>query len=269
VTELLTMEFFRNALFMSIFLGILFGVISFFIVIRNMSFLGAGLAHMAFGGVALGVLTGINPFYTALVFCMLAVILMRRISKKGSISYDAGIGIFFSFSMALGAIFIALSRNYTFDLSGYLFGNILGISKTDFWFVLTTSVFFLPFFAICFHKILFMSFEEDVAVVNGINTSLLDVFVLIFLAMIIVVSIKIVGIILVTALVVLPGSFGMLLSNNYRVVIISGIVYIVLIMTGGLFLSYQLDLPAGATMVTLGTIVYFLIFLILNLFHSD
>jgi len=255
--ELLTMDFFRNALYMSLLLSLLFGVISFFVIIRNISFLGAGIAHMAFGGVALGVLAGINPFYTSLVFCLLAVFLLFYVQKQGSISYDAGIGIFFSASMALGAIFIALSRNYTFDLSGYLFGNILGVEQADFIYVLVTAAVLLPFFMICFQRVLFLSFEEDVAAVSGIKTTMLSLFVLIFLALVIVVSIKIVGIILVTALVVLPGSFGMLISRDYRKVILSGVLFTVVIMTGGLFLSYLLDLPAGATMVTLGTVIYF------------
>lgn len=255
--ELFSLTFFRNALLMCVFLSVLFGILSFFTVMRKMSFLGAGIAHTAFGGVALGILLGINPFFTSLAFCVLTAILIGKLARYGSITYDTSIGIFFAFSMALGALFIAIKQAYTFDLSGYLFGNILGVTLFDTISVLVVLFLFIPFILIFLHRILFMTFDSEVAVVSGVKTSLLDTVLLIFLASIIVTSIKIVGIILVSALVVLPVSFGMLLSKNFRVVMLAGILYAMVIMVGGLFLSYALSVPPGATMVIGGTIIYF------------
>ena len=256
--ELFHLHFFRNAFIMSVLLGILFGTLSFFVVMRKMSFLGAGIAHTAFGGVALGVLIGLDPFITSLIFCTLAAILLGKLVRYGKISYDMGIGIFFSFSMALGALFLAFKRGYAFDLMSYLFGNILGVTFGDALIALGILCVFLPFIFIFIHRILFMTMDEEVAAVSGIKVSLLDTILLVFLAAIIVTSIKIVGIILVSALVVLPASFGLLVSKNYRIVIISGILFTMVVMIGGLFLSYLLDTPAGATMVTGGTALYFL-----------
>ena len=255
--ELFGFQFFKNAFIMSLMLSILFGTLSFFVVMRKMSFLGAGIAHTAFGGVALGILLGINPFYTALIFCSISAILIGRIARYGNISYDTSIGIFFSFSMALGAIFIALRKEYTFDLMGYLFGNILGVTSFDKSVALFAILIFIPFILIFLRRILFITFDEEVAEASGIRTENLDTLLLLFLAGIIVISIKIVGIILVSALVVLPASFGLLLSSNFRMVILLGILYTIVIMIGGLFLSYYLDTPAGATMVTAGTLIYF------------
>ena len=265
MTGLLEMAFFRNAFLMCFLLGLLFGLLSFFIVMRKMAFLGAGIAHTAFGGVALGILLGVHPFYTSLVFCVGSAILIGKLVKVGKLSYDTGIGILFSFAMALGALFIALRKAYTFDLSGYLFGNILGVTTTDLFLVLGTMLVVVPFILILFQKLLFITFEKKVAEVSGVKTNLLDMLLLIFLALVIVVSIKIVGIILVSALVVLPASFGMLLSRDYRKVIIIGVSYALFIMIGGLFLSYYTDTPAGATMVVGGTVVYFVGLLIRNI----
>ncbi len=256
--ELFSLTFFRNAFLMSLLLSLLFGLLSFFIVIRKMTFFGAGIAHTAFGGVALGILLGIHPFYSSLVFCLLSAILIGKLVKYGNISYDTGIGIFFSFAMALGVLFIALKQDYTFDLSGYLFGNILGVTQTDLLLTLCAVLLFIPFFVGSFQKILFMTFDEKVASVSGVKTDLMDTLLLIFLAIVIVVSIKIVGIILVSALVVLPASFGRLLYSEYRKVIAASVGYTLFIMIGGLFLSYFLDSPTGATMVVAGTCVYFL-----------
>ncbi|MBP7735408.1 MAG: metal ABC transporter permease [Spirochaetes bacterium] len=267
--ELFQLHFFRNAFIMSFIVGILFGILSFFVVMRKMSFLGAGIAHTAFGGVALGVLIGIDPFLTSLAFCTAAAILIGKLVRFGRISFDMGIGIFFSFSMALGAIFLSLKKGYAFDLMSYLFGNILAVTAADNVIALAVLAVFVPFIIIFIHRILFMTMDEEVAAVSGVRTEVLDTLLLIFLAGIIVISIKIVGIILVSALVVLPASFGLLLSRNYRKVIMIGIVYTVAVMVGGLFLSYYLDTPAGATMVTAGTVIYFLSLGAVKLFRSD
>ncbi len=255
--EAFSMNFFRNAFIISILLSVIFGILSFFIVMRKMSFLGAGIAHTAFGGVAIGVFLGINPFITALGFCILIAVLLSRLVRNVNISYDTGIGIFFSFSMALGALLISLKKAYTFDLMGYLFGNILGVTSSDVIITAVALTLFMPFVLLFLNRIIFMSFDEDVASVSGVHTAALDTVMIIFLAGIIVVSIKIIGIILVTALVVLPASFGLLLSRRYKRVIIISIIYTLVAMTGGLFISYYLDTPAGATMVTAGTVAYF------------
>lgn len=259
--ELISMDFFRNALIMGLIISVIFGVLSFFVVMRKMSFLGAGIAHTAFGGVALGVLLGVSPFLSSLLFCAAASLLIGKLVRIGKISYDTSIGIFFSFSMALGAVFLALKNDYNFDLMGYLFGNILGITVLDNIIAAGMLLVFLPFLAIFFQRLLFMTFDDEVAVVNGVKTGMLDTALLLFLAGIIVVSIKIVGIILVSALVVLPASFGLVLSDDYKKVISAGVLYTFLVIVGGLFLSYMIDTPAGASIVTLATVVYFFVLL--------
>ncbi|MBN1498295.1 MAG: metal ABC transporter permease [Spirochaetes bacterium] len=255
--ELFRLDFFLNAFLTSCILAALFGMLSFFVVMRKMSFLGAGVAHTAFGGVALGVLTGLNPFLTSFAFCILAAVLIGKLVRHGRVSYDMGIGIFFSFSMALGAIFLSFREGYAFDLSSYLFGNILAVTRTDVIIALAVLALFAPFIFIFVHRILFMTMDDEVATVSGVRTGLLDTVLLVFLAGIIVISIKIVGIILVSALVVLPAGFGLLVSRNYRTVILAGILFTAAVMIGGLFLSYLLDTPAGATMVAAGTLLYF------------
>lgn len=257
LASLFSLEVFRNAFAMSLILSLLFGILSFFIVMRKMAFMGAGIAHTAFGGVALGVLMEIDPMITSVIFCTGAALIIGNMARSGRISYDTGIGIFFSFSMALGALFIALKEEYTFDLTGYLFGNILGITQTEIYIALTILVLFLLFIALFFPKLLFLTFDPEVSRASGVATVWLDNMLLLFLALIIVVSIKSVGIILVSALVVLPASFGMLVSGNYRFVFLLGIIYAVFIMLSGLYLSNLLNSPTGATIVTAGTLLYF------------
>ncbi|NQT24847.1 metal ABC transporter permease [candidate division KSB1 bacterium] len=268
MSELLAMSFFHNALCMSLLLSGLFGLLSFFVVLRKMVFLGAGIAHTAFGGVALGILLGVNPLYTSLGFCVASAILISRLVRSGNVNYDTGIGIFFSFSMALGALLISLRRAYSFDLSGYLFGNILGVSAFDLVITCITAALFALFFSLFFQKLMFITFDPLVAEVSGIRVQWIETMMLIFLAVIIVVSVKMVGIILVSALVALPASFGLLLSKRYQIVLVISIFYAMTILIGGLFLSYTLDTPTGATVVVLGTFLYFITFIIKLILRS-
>lgn len=255
--ELFQFQFFRNAFAVGILIAIIFGIFSFFAVMRKMSFLGVGIAHAAFGGVALGILLGIHPLLTALGFCILTALLIGTLKRQGKISIDSGIGILFSFTMALGAIFLALKRDYTFDLNGYLFGSILGVTQFDL--IITGIAFavFIPFMLFTMKRLVFLSFDEEAAMISGLNVRFLDSMLMIILAGIVVVSIKVVGIILVSALVVLPASFGLLITHRYQNVILIGVIYALVMVIGGLFLSYYLNSPPGATIVTLGTLTFF------------
>ena len=257
MSDLLMLSFFRNALMVSVLLSLMFGMLSFFAVNRKMAFLGAGIAHTAFGGVALGVFLGIQPLFVTLVFCIAAAVAIGKLVRHGNISMDVSIGIFFSFSMAIGVLLITLKKAYTFDLAGYLFGNILAVSTFDLAVVSVCAVIFILFILIHFSKLIFMTFDEPVAQICGVSVRRLDTLLLVSLAAIIVVSIKVVGIILASALVVLPASFGMLWFKTYRRVIAASMLFALFCMTGGIFLSYYLNAPAGATIVTLGSVMYF------------
>ena len=129
--EMLNFEFMQNAFLAGIVLGVVLAVVSFFVVLRRYSFIGVGVAHSAFGGVALGSLMGISPTLTALGFAVVVANAIGYIGRQEKLSTDTAIGIFFALAMALGVIFIGLSDKYNTDLFGYLFGNILAITRTD------------------------------------------------------------------------------------------------------------------------------------------
>ena len=129
--EILGFEFMRNAFLAGMMLSLVLAVVSFFVVLRRLSFIGVGVAHSAFGGVALGTLLGISPTLTAVGFAVIVSNAIGYIGKQGKLSTDTAIGIFFSLAMALGVIFIGMSDQYNVDLFGYLFGNILAITRHD------------------------------------------------------------------------------------------------------------------------------------------
>ena len=256
--ELLTIDLFRNAAAVGLMTSAFFGLISFFIVTARLTFLGAGIAHTAFGGIAIGIFTGLNPYMTALLFCIAATVMIDKIARSGRTGHDTAIGIFFTLSMALGGILLSLKGGYSFDLASYLFGSILGVSRFDMIFsgvLFTASALTLTVF---FNRILFASFDRESAAASGMNADFYYSILLALLAASIVAALKIAGIILVTALVALPASFALLLSKKLKNVIIISIVFSIFTVQGGLVLSFYTDTPPGATISLLGGAAYLL-----------
>src|SRR4030043_1084362 len=138
--EILSSAFMQKSFFVGIIVSLISGLVSVFVVLRKMSFIGAGISHAAFGGVAIGFFTGINPTITAIFYCIAVAIGIELVSRKGKVSEDVSIGIFFASSMALGIVLVSLSKEYNVDLFGYLFGNILAITDGEVILTLFTTV---------------------------------------------------------------------------------------------------------------------------------
>jgi ABC-type Mn2+/Zn2+ transport system permease subunit len=133
VPDILTYTFMQRALAASILIGTVSAIIGVYVVLRGLAFIGAGIAHASFGGVALGFLLGINPILAAVVFCLVTAWGIAWTSRRAEVREDTAIGIFFAATMALGILFIGLMRNYNVDLFGYLFGSVLAVTQEDLW----------------------------------------------------------------------------------------------------------------------------------------
>lgn len=238
-------------------LSLVLAFVSFFVVLRRLSFIGVGVAHSAFGGIALGALTGLPPTLTAIGFAVAVSNAIGLVSRRGKLSTDTAIGIFFSLAMALGVIFIGMSDRYNVDLFGYLFGNILAVSRTDLVVIAVLGGLVLAAMILFFKEMLFIAFDREVAFVSGIAVAAFDHFFLTVLALSIVISIKLVGIVLVSALLVIPGAAAAQITRHYVSMIAVAIGVALTATVGGLFLSYYLDLASGATIVTLAAAIFF------------
>jgi len=254
--EILALEFMQRAILAGLILSVVCSVVSVYVVLKGLSFIGVGIAHSAFGGVALGALLGLNPIGTAMVFSVGVAWLIGLASKRGQLSEDATIGIFFPVAMAFGVICIGFQEGYTVDLFSYLFGSILAVGRQDLWLISLLGLLVLFFIAGFFKELLFFIFDEELARVNGIPVTFIFYMLLTLIAITVVVSIKIVGIILVSSLLVIPGSASYLLTHRFNWMM----VYSVLIGTGstmvGLAISYKFDLAAGATIVITSAFVF-------------
>lgn len=256
MSDLLSLSFMQNALAAAVMVSILCAVISFFVVLKRLSFIGAGISHSAFGGVSLGVLLKVNPTLAAVAFAVAAALAIGQISRKSEIHEDTAIGILFAAAMALGILLLSLSKSYTTDLFGFLFGNILAVTRLDIVIIGLLSGCVLLLVKLFFKELLFLSFDEEMAQVSGLPVAFLHLLLLGLMAVTIVVSIKIVGIILVSALLVIPGATGYRLTSNYKRMLLISVSVAVASSLMGLGASYYLDIPSGATIVLTATLIF-------------
>jgi zinc transport system permease protein len=262
MTEILSYGFMQRAFIAGIAMAILAGFISVFIVLRRVSFLGSGISHAAFGGVAIGFSLGINPLAAALVYCIAVAFAIEVISTKGKLAEDASIGIFFSGSMAMGVVLISMSKSYTVDLFGYLFGSILAISDTEMYMAIAMAVAGIIIFSLILKDLLFITFNEELAVTNGIPVRLMKAIFLLSMSVAIVIGIKVVGIILISALLVIPGATAKLLTQRFYGMLVLSSLSAVISTVLGLFVSYIYDLAAGGIIVLILSVFFGIAFLL-------
>ena len=256
--ELFSSAFMQKAFIAGILVSLLTGLISVFIVLRKMSFVGAGISHAAFGGVAIGFFAGVNPLLTAIVYSIMVAIGIESTGRTGRISEDVSIGIFYSVSMALGVALVSLSKSYNVDLFGYLFGNILAISETDIVLTVVTFVLVSGFMLIFLKDLFLSSYNEELAQVSGVHVLLLNKLFMVALAVTIVISIRIVGIILVSALLVIPGATARLFAKGLLSMLVLSCLAGVISVISGLLLSYEYDIAPGASIVLASAFIFFI-----------
>ena len=254
--EILSLPFMQRALVAGILVGFLASYYGVFIVQRGLGFLGSGLAHAAFGGVALGILLNSEPLWTAVPFTVLVAVGITWVKDKTNLGGDTTIGIFFSVSMALGIIFIFLKRQYTSDAFTYLFGSILSVTTADIIvpiILIIITLFLFPFWK----RWAYSSFDRELAQADRIPVQFDDYLLTILIAITIVVSIKVVGIVLIAAFLVIPPAASRLLNKSFsKMTLVSVIIGIVTALVG-LWISYYLDVPSGATIILLQAAVFF------------
>ncbi len=260
MTELLSYSFMQNAFVAGVLVSVICSVISFFVLVNRLSFIGVGISHAAFGGVALGIFLGISPTLSAVIFSVLTAWMIGVVSRKGMLHEDTTIGIFYAASMALGIVIIGLSSGYNVDLFGYLFGNILSVTRQDLWVVGGLGLLVLGTIFYFFKELLFISFDEESAQVSGIPVTFLYYLLLTLMALTIVISMKVVGIILVSALLVIPAAAAYEVTTHYRQVLIVAVVIGLVSAIAGLSLSYQFNTASGATIVLLAAALFLLLF---------
>ena len=256
--EILQYSFMQNALIAGVLIAAICSILGVFLVLRRMSLMGDGLAHISFGGLAAGFFFGIYPLLAALVFSVLAAIGIQKL-KAMKVHGDAAIAIFFSFGLALGVVLISLSKGFSVDLFSYLFGSILAVGPGDLLFIAVLGVATIAAIWAFYKELFYITFDEDSAKASGIQVERMNAVLMVLTAMAVVVSMRIVGILLVSSFIVIPASIALLICKNFKQAILLSVAIGVASAIVGLLASYYLDIAAGGAIVLTLVAVFFLV----------
>ena len=256
IINALSYEFIQRALVAGLFISILCAVLGVFLVLKRFSLIGDGLAHVAFGGVALGLFLGIYPFYAAVPVAMLGSLGILLVAEDNKLFGDAAIGIISSVGMAGGILLASLAGGFNVDLFSYLFGNILSVSGAEVIFSVVLSLIVIGLIRLFYYDLLSITFDEEYARTSGINTRLINRVLILLTAVSVVLAVKVVGAVLVSSLLILPAATALQLSASFRSTIYYAAFFSILSVILGLLTSFIFNLPPGATIIMINFVFF-------------
>lgn len=237
-------------------------LIGIFLVLRRYSLIADTLSHVSLAGVALGLVLKINPLITAIITSILASILIEKLRISKKILGDSALSIFLSGSLALAVVLISLTRGFNIDIFNYLFGSITTVDQTNVWIILVLGIFVVLGVAAFFKELVYMTIDEEAAKVSGIPTTFLNFFLITFSALTVALSIPIVGVLLISALIVIPVTTSLQFNVGFvKTLLFSEILSIISVIVG-IILSFYLNLSAGGVIVLIN--ILFLIVAVLK-----
>lgn len=258
--EMLDYEFMKNALFAISIITPIFGLIGTMIVNNKMAFFSDALGHSAFTGIALGMLLGIqNNVVSMIIFAIVFALLLNKINDSRIASKDTVISVFSSTAIALGLVLLTKNGNYT-EISNYLVGDILNIIPSEIGFLLIVALVVVLFWIFGFNKLLGMSVNATLAKSKGISVKWIENIFVVLVAIIVMISIKWIGILIINSLLILPAAASRNISKNMRQYHLWSVVFSVFSGIVGLVISYYLGMSTGPTIVIVSSVIYFITF---------
>ncbi len=254
--------FLQRALLAGIFVAVACSILGLFLLLRRDAMIGHGLAHVTFGGVALGLFLNMMPLATALGVTVLASWAVIKLKEKAGLHGDSAIAIFSSVGLAVGILLATLAHNLNVDLLSYLFGDILAIEPLEVWLSIGLAAAVVASILVNYHKLMFLTFDREAARAAGISPQRLDFQLTVLTAITVVLGMKVVGILLVTALLVMPAAAGLQLASNFKQALWISAVVAFLSVTAGLAAAFAFDLPASAAIVLLAFAFFGIFFLL-------
>lgn len=243
-------EYLMNALLAAVFAGITCGIVGTYVVARRMVFLCGGVTHASFGGLGIAVYMGANPIAGAMVFAVLSALGIEWAGDRGRIREDSAIGIIWSVGMAVGALFMSLTPGYTSgDLSSYMFGSIVTVTTRDVATLGVLTLFCIVGAVLWWRPVMYLAFDRDFAASQGISTRAASYIMAVIVALTIVLSIRVMGIVLLLSLFTIPAVTANAMTKSYAAITRWAAVLAVAGAVVGLFISYNLEVPPGASII--------------------
>lgn len=249
IAEIFQYQFLSHAALACLLCGIACGIIGTYVVCRRLVFLSGGITHASFGGIGMAYYFGANPLLGALIFAILSAWGIETFTSRKQIREDSAIGLIWSLGMAIGIIFIYLTPGYAPNLMSFLFGNILSVTSTDIIWMAIVDAFILLIFATMYRPILYVAFDREYARSQNFPTRIVSYLMATLVAITIVISIRVVGIVLLISLLTIPAVIGNLISKSFNRILIYGSVIAALSAFAGLYISYKTNIPSGASTI--------------------
>ena len=267
--EALQFEFMRNAVFAGVLVSIACGIIGSYVVVNRTVFISGGIAHAAYGGIGLGYFLGLEPILVAIPFSLAAALIMGLIQHRTRQKSDTLIGVLWAIGMAIGIIFIDLTPGYTADLMTYLFGSILAVPQSSIWAMLVMDAVIILTVYLLYNEFLALSFDREYAKVLSLPVERLYLLQLGLTALTVVLTMRVVGLIMVIALLTIPPAISLQFTSKlHQTMILSSILGIIFTLLG-LSFSYLFNLSSGATIILVAGLCFLLTMLYERLFPHN
>jgi len=254
--EALQFGFMRNALMAGVLVSIACGIIGTFVVVKRMVFVSGGIAHAAYGGIGLGYYLDVHPVLGAIVFSLAAALGMGAVQRKTRQREDTLIGVMWAIGMAVGIIFVDLTESYKVDLMSYLFGSILAVPPSDLLMMLALDMVIIALVVLFYKELLAVSFDETFATVENVPVDAIYLMLLCMIALTVVMMMRVVGLIMVIALLTMPAAISSQFVRDIKGMIVLASILGVTFTVTGLWLSYFLNLTSGATIILVSGTAY-------------
>lgn len=256
LNEILSYEFMRNALLAGVIVSAACGIIGTLVVLNRIVFISGGIAHAAYGGVGIAYFLGLNPVWGAVAFSLASSLAMGYVHRKEKARADTIIGVMWALGMALGIIFVSLSPGYKADLMSYLFGSILAVSAADLRLMLVIVLAVLIFVLVFYRLLLAISFDETFSTVRNVPVGFVYMAMIVLIGLTVVISMRVVGLILVIALLTIPPAIANLFVQEMRGIMFLSSALSLVFTISGLLISYTLNLPSGAVIILVASLAY-------------
>src|SRR5919205_1466526 len=257
--EVLELEFMQRAIIAGVAVAITSSVIGLFLVLRRNSLFGDALSHVAFGGIAIGLAANIYPLWTGLTLSILGALGITKLRQSAKIPADASVAILLSSSLALGLLLISLSSGFTLDLFSFLFGSILLVSVGDTLSILAMTGIVLSIVILLYRQLMYITFNEEQARVSGLPISQLNYLFIVLASVAVIISMRLVGILLVSSLIVIPNVTALLFGKGFKKTALISVSVSIFSVLAGIAISYAANLAPAGTIVLISTAVFLVV----------
>ncbi len=261
--EMLTYPFMQKAFITGIFVAVACALLGTFLVLRRYALIGDGIAHISFGGVATGLLFNITPFFGALIFALIGSLSILKLKDKAIVHGDSAIGIISHASLGIGIFIASIAQGFNVDILSYLFGSILAIKTSEMLISLILAIVVITIILLFYNDLFYITFNEESAKTSGIKVNFLNTLLIMLTAITIVTSMRVVGLMLASSLIILPAVSALQFHTSFKKTLLISSIIAVLTVCAGLAVSYSFDFAASGTIVLINTAV-FLVLLTFN-----